>query len=466
MKKTVIAIFALFAILCGLIVLIFLLQGGREEEPLPEALGDLPTVFELAAPVGSIVIEQAGKEPFELEKLSRDGEVSGTLSGRESLPVDYAKCAAVLQAAVKLPYIKAVVAEAQDYSPYGLEPPIARVSISSESNESVTLIIGDIAPDGTGRYLRREDSSEILLVPVYALDNYLLSEYDYLSHTLTPPAGTPLYFERMTLSGGGRDEEVVIIASDQEGYFEVAAPVSHPLDPTGGFAAVSGVFSMGSGNIARIDITDEDLIDFGLDNPWASVEVESGISGNFTVVATEPDRDGHVFLYREGVPVLYTAEAQELDWLAVSWRELISDTACAPPVEALSALRVSCGELLLSASLYGGEKDLTVALNGGALGDEARDNFIRFYETLTAASFLEEAEDFQQNREPWLEARYILSKGEERTVRVYKGLEGFRDYIKVDEGRVFLLSKSYTSKLETALENILEGAIVPSYIAI
>ncbi|MCL2678479.1 MAG: DUF4340 domain-containing protein [Clostridiales bacterium] len=458
MKNKILFIASLTALLVVLTAALILLRGA-DDAALPDALLASPRVFEIAAPVMTIVIEQAGKPPFTLQNLAGDGEIGGMLLGRESLPVDAAKVTAVLRAAWNLPMIELVEATPGRYDKYGLADPRARVALTAADGERTVIIIGDVAPGNIGVYIKLEAQSEVYLVPVYTLDNYLLLENDYLSHTITPSPGATLLFESIRLSGGGLEKDIIVIPDGFTGFYRLEGPVSHPLGLEG-YLAVQPLFGLQSGPISLLYPNEEDLAALGLDDPWMTAAVKSESLGDFSLRFTEPDLDGTVLIYRDGVPLLYTARADSLPWLYARWQDMISSHACAPPLGLISRVTVSAdGADYVFDITAQGEDGIAVKMNGELIDSE---NFSRFYETAAAATLGEPTGESPAGS-PVLSVTYHGGT-ERRTVSFYESASARRYLIRADKLDGFLTTSRYAEDLLFAVGRITTGGIVPTYL--
>ena len=472
MKKTIIATISLAIFLAALIAAFFILQTVPEDEPFPEALLPSPRIFELAAPVRSVRIEQAGRDPFILQNLDYSGDISGMLIGRETLPVNSARVTAVLRAAYNLPMVELIEEYPDDLAQYGLVSPRARVTITAADGQVATIIIGDVAPGNIGVYITLEGDSAVYLVPVFALDNYLLPEYDYLSYTITPLPEITLLFDEMIISGGYYSGEIIILPGDIPGRFRLAEPVSHPLSNTA-HHTIRGLFGFSSGPIARIYPTEDDLAALGLDDPWAVVEVRSAQLGDFRLRFSAPDSDGMLFVFRDGVPILYTTDIESAPWLFLSWQDFMSDWAHHPHITTLSAVTVETRDLTLlfdivevteidephpEYEMHDYNFDVTVRLNAEYIDG---DNFLRFFELITAAR-LGEQTDEEPASPPILVITYHGAT--DHTVSFFESVHPRRYLIETGELGGFLVSARYMDELLAGAARIAAGEIVPTFL--
>ena len=265
------------------------------------------------------------------------------------------------------------------------------VEVTDETKRTITLLIGDNAPGNAGIYLKRQDSPAIYLVPAYSLDNYLLPETAYLNLTITP-GSVAEGFDAVVLGGTVREEQGQVVIRRQGEEYALSAPVQRPLDESMGLALLNTLLGLNADSVAAINPTREELEALGLNRPYATAQV-SGSWGEFFLSATAPDAGGMVYLYREGVPLLYTARADLLPWLDLQYIQLMDPFAYTPDIEQLQEISDLEGASYRF-QLTRVKQELSVTPDGAAIDSE---NFLRFYVTLISARL---AEHTQQPSSP------------------------------------------------------------------
>ncbi|MEW6569181.1 MAG: DUF4340 domain-containing protein [Chloroflexota bacterium] len=83
----------------------------------------------------------------------------------------------------------------EDLAVYGLQEPLARVTVSLQDGSTRVLEVGDETPSGTTTYVRLPGSGRVVVVSKYGLSQVLSLVDDAYTPTETPmveaPAGTP-----------------------------------------------------------------------------------------------------------------------------------------------------------------------------------------------------------------------------------------------------------------------------------
>ena len=483
MNRNIAAIVGMGVLLIALVFGMFVL-GGDDQAGLPVHEGPAPMeyIFQYERPPVSVRLEVRGQEPFYLMRLALDeqrGVVSdSTIPGKEHLPLDTARINGVLSASRNLTLLEVVHESVEDYAPFGLEDPRARVVLDFEEQGTRTLVIGDVAPGNLGVYVRMDAHPAIYLSPVFALDNFLRPYLDFLNMSVTPLGTWPPQFESMTLGGRVRESSgEIVLVPDPDNWFRLEQPMRQEMSPFVGPSVVQSVFGIQAAGVAAVQPSRADLDALGFDAPWATVSVTGWWGGDFTLHATQPDAGGMIFLYREGMNLLYTATTHEMYWLDAQFYEVMLPFAVSFSMEELSRVDVfvqggagapvpSGGESFRRAfaqHTFDFEMDergaISVLYDGQELDSE---NFGRFFATLTSAAMeylteqpgwaihyedLSELELLDIPVYPVMTFVYRLRDGQERAVAFYESDIPLRHYIRVDMGRVFLTHSFYVERV-------------------
>ena len=435
MKKNLLAVVVMCAVLLGLSLGLYLLR--EDPAPPPELDGPTPVsyLFRYERPPLSVQITKPGGEEHTLLRLDYDPTrnlvTDATIPELEGLPLDTGMVNAVLSASRNLTYLELVTRETTNLAQFGLAEPRAIVSLDFEGLGVRTIRIGDVAPGNIGVYIQLEASGTVYLTPIHGLDNFLLSPYDFLVMDVTPIIGWPPDFDSIALAGQVRqDTGEVLIAHDADGDLQLLLPFEHELSPLYAPGMLHSPFGIVAMGVALTHPTGEDFETLGLYPAWSTLTVESREHGSFTVHASRPDEGGMVFLYREGVPVVYTAFSHSLYWLEAQFHHLMSPFAVSPLLEDLAMIDVIAGRRHAFAIEGAGDE---LAVFAGEQPLDA-DNFRRFFTTLTSATleFLEEQPT--ELGEPVARLHYFYRDGAQSFVHFYASQVPLRHYIRVGEG--------------------------------
>lgn len=442
-------------------ILTALLKNQPASSPLPQQ-EELTLLFELEHPVRSVnVLHREGGWGYTLQTLSAtESRVEeGTLLGREEWMVDGSRVTGVLNASRSLNVIQQVEQSTRHLDRYGLEEPMAEVEIldMGDPAQGVTLLVGDVAPGNVGQYLMLKGSKEVWMAPVYELSNFLSAETLYLNRTITD--GDPLSqdFDSIRLGGAVREEMgEILIVREKDGY-RLEQPFSHSLDESDNLLTLRALFGLQADFIAQVEPTPLELEALGLNEPYATAEVQSS-AGSYRLSATSPDGEGLVYLYRDGVPLLYAVRHDLLPWLTVQYTDLMDPYACTPDLSALGEVEVVTPDAAFLYQLTHAGDTLSVTLDGQWIDPE---NFQRLYVTLISARLAEHTEESPAGGVPIV---FIFREegGSEQRVEFYPG-PARRYFIKVDGLPYFLTPSTYLDQVLEDLEKVAAGEPVESY---
>ncbi|GAC1332532.1 MAG: hypothetical protein NVSMB17_11720 [Candidatus Dormibacteria bacterium] len=157
--------------------------------PLPAAVLDLG-----ASQVQQVVVHARGK----VVTVTREGtgwSYSICAEGQADCPTGPADPSRSLQLVQNLTGLRPshVIYGAPEGLPaYGVEKPTGgEIDIKGRSGQQVILLVGGKSPDGSSYFVRRQDSQNILTVPVTTVDGELLGLVDKPPAPIPSPAASP-----------------------------------------------------------------------------------------------------------------------------------------------------------------------------------------------------------------------------------------------------------------------------------
>lgn len=168
----------------------------------------------------------------------------------------------------------------------GFDNPAIKISVTS-NKEPYTVLVGNASPDQTGTYMMLEGNDKIYLAPDSEFSDFNFTLLDISNKTSIPTTtfnsdtadnksqdGTYAFFDSLTLSGKSFPETVTIINNKDESDSGALLPyiITTPTNRyafTENLTSIVALFSSEvavAGNYA-LDVNDETLKLFGLDNP-------------------------------------------------------------------------------------------------------------------------------------------------------------------------------------------------------
>lgn len=445
MKKQLAALAGTALCLAALALAWVLLSGGEAGEDGPE---DLPELI-----AGARAVEVAGTSAG-YRAAWREGALA--VEGLEGFSLDRAAAASLENALTSLPARDTIKDGGERLADFGLEEPAVRVE-----TDGTSLAIGDAVPGAEKRYVLWE--GEVYTASQSDLEPFFFRAEDFLSRQITPSDGE---LERISVSGGGREEPVVLTLADSQelaGYqvrsYMLRSPLEYPADPSRAEAFLASAYGITAEWAEAVRPGAAELAALGLAEPWARLELalrdDGGSLWNAEVSLSEPDASGMAWALAG--EVVYRLRTDELYCLGADPGELVSREILAPPVDQLHTLTVE---------RPGGTLVLTLDWDGGGcrvfLGEEELDwdSFRNFYYTLIslrAEEVLFDGLPDPADMEPLASVTFGLEDGE-RTADYCR--EADRRVYARAEGRGFRLSYASFSQMLERLDRLAAGETV------
>lgn len=372
-----------------------------------------------------------------------------------------------------------IAEEAENLAAFGLDVPRAEIRIKPVRGDELALYIGNPAPDGMSAYVKKGGSPAVHLSSLWDTDTYLQGVFDFIDTELSPAAtgdGTGGYsFDRITLGGAVRQgEEVTIFVREndeedplgqQRTMLRISGPIDARLNLDRGYPIIESVFGLSASRAAAKINSNSDLAKFGLDKPWSTVAVSGTMGqglGGFGLRVSKPDAAGKVYVQREGLDLVYEADASQFPWLETSWFTLMDGLIIYPFIDLLSSVEVRTPARTVSFSLSGVEDDLKVK----ALDlDIDTANFRSYYQTLLTARYDEvSAEKPAPGAKPVLEIIYNYRSGKQADTVSFYSTATRRVLTSFNGSRPFYTFAGYVDKVIADLDQTLAGKRVLPYI--
>ena len=409
MKKQAVILTVFILIIGGLLAALVLLRGRPPAEPPPtmSMIGSIE-VYSFEAPVAEVAVRASdGSADYTVVRLPEDsgggdpiymGAVPfSTLSGREELPLDFAKTNEVLTWATGLIATQLLYEQSDNYAAFGLTDPSRTVKITDINGMSKTLLIGNPSPDPGSYYVQVQGEPAIYLVPIYRLSICMQPETSYMAVGLTKGSPADFYTaQQLTLGGRVREELGEILISpvtareatpmDLHTHM-LRSPVLRPLNVQEAQYELLTLFGLQADSVAAIYPDEKLLAEYGLDQPYATASVKNRQAGDFTLKTGEPDGTGSVYIMRDGVPLVYRIREELLPWLSVQFDDYMSRNVTTLYLDEVDEIHIDTGDEFYR--FYLDHSDigrLAIYIDGR---EAHRSNFMTFCETLRKARYEE-----------------------------------------------------------------------------
>ena len=322
----------------------------------------------------------------------------------EGLPMDLINpdyLLMLLQEASRIEYLEVVADNPDDLSVYGLAKPVAEVEVKYTDGTSIGLLLGEQESVSQNRYVMQMGQSQVLLKKNNQTIRFTMPLTDYFSLEIVPFSQTssPLYAVRdITFSGTALKEPIAIeaVTADKEQILRdassfgatthiIRSPGLHEVDQKEAIAIFSSVVGLLNEKVLAYNCTDEELKEYGFDNPYLQVEFDFVIAKDAppekVKLRVVPYQDGYAIM-RDDQRVVHLI--REEAFLKVDYGKLVLRWFFSPLITDIARIEVDIDGNKNVFELSGKtNKELSATLDGQALDMQ---QFREYYTLLISAS--------------------------------------------------------------------------------
>ena len=298
---------------------------------------------------------------------------------------------------------KVIAEDVTDLGQYGLAEPVSVVTAVMKDGSRHTIEIGNEAPGGNNyTYVKLPGESTVYVVSTSDVSRMLQVRTDYIStdvFTLSDE-GTPSVVN-CTLGGTSRTSEIKIEVVDAQtssgdaytGYsnYLITSPSKRDTNTTVFDEVSSSVFYTTVSEIVAYHVTDEQIAEYGLDEPYSTLQMtymDGEETYHLDYRASEMQGDGSFYLMIDDVPVIYRATIGETEygnnWHNIQYATVASRLFILPYINDLAAVTVETpdGSYRFELTLVDAGTDdekLNIHYEGKAITEDA---FKKFYQVI------------------------------------------------------------------------------------
>lgn len=232
---------------------------------------------------------------YDSNTLSFHRDEEWVYDGDEAFPVDESKMEDLLDPFTSFA-VSFVIENVEDYAQYGLDEPVCTIDLTTDQ-DSYQITLGSYSTMDEKRYVSIGDGN------VYLVDHDPLEEYDAELSQLIRNDDMPDLDNVTTIQFGGAQDYAIYYLEDSvdtycadDVYFVQDQDL--PLSTTRTEGYINTLRFLSLTNYVNYKVTEEELADYGLDNPDLAV----------TVAYTEEDDDGNTV---DGTVTLSVGRSQE-----------------------------------------------------------------------------------------------------------------------------------------------------------
>ncbi|MBP0979181.1 MAG: DUF4340 domain-containing protein [Oscillospiraceae bacterium] len=212
-----------------------------------------------------------------------------------------------------------------DQELYGFNIPRAKINIKYNNNLEIKLLIGNAAPGNIGYYVTKQDSSQVYLVSDNVISVFLKSKLDYISLDIISQKSDDEAMkdlEYVELTNNNQDEKIKIIKTKSKNKYNIIEPIQKKVSEVGSktIESFENIFAQ---KIEAINLTSEDIENFGFNNPVASLNLKYKDQEVINILISEIPESEDFFVFRKDYNIIYRVSKSNLDWVYIKTDDLI-----------------------------------------------------------------------------------------------------------------------------------------------
>lgn len=390
-------------------------------------------------------------------------------------PLDYLYLETLSQVA-RLSTTEIIEENASDLSKYGLDSPRLQLDLKYNNGNEYHLTVGALSPDGSYQYVVKTGERDVFVLASSALKNCFLARYAYVDKTVIealeydddgkvttvinhveikrPDLEQPIVMEERT--GDDISENDV-----SQGNLKMTSPVKSLMAETPLETYLWGNFGMTASDIAVAKPTEEQLKEYGFDEPTSEFTIRynetsemhirtgkkvKGPAVTDTPTASTAQVDCY-YLYRDDVDQIYIVPAENIKWMTVQPKDIISSAVVLANILDVASIDVSFGsESHTVVYTLGEDKTSSADITAKIDGKDVDFSVARTYMQLLCLTSVQDINTVPPTVDPSLTVTFHYRSGkqdkieffvmEDRTTIVslngnnaYKGRAGFVDKV-------------------------------------
>lgn len=283
-----------------------------------------------------------------------DGATSYTLVGFEEYDLNDTNVSMIGSAISNFDMAGVVDASGESKADYGLDNPKITAFAKFTDGTNATVYIGDDGPGGTYTYVMLKGCDAVFSVLKSDIEPLFLDLNDLFNALIRSEYSTVSDedFTYIVLGGTHLSEEVTIEHAPDgslNGYYIMTSHGDKLVNSKTGSEIVGSIKSITGESVVFANPDDDALKTFGLDNPYATVKAQyiykdaedSEQELLVSMICSEPDENGKVYLMDEGGKLIYLIATDSVDWSVATMDSLKSEYAFAPSYSAIKSMTVS-----------------------------------------------------------------------------------------------------------------------------
>ncbi len=257
-------------------------------------------------------------------------------------------------------FVKVADLSGDNAAEYGFDKPRAQATVYYDDDTYSVVIVGDDAPGASHCYVQFADSPTVYVVASDEVDSLFMELTDLFDTAINSDKTdvSDEAFDKIVLGGTHLDKEIIMEANTEGSltcYYVLSSHDDRPVSSTEGSEVIGTIKSLATDAVVCVNPDKAQLKAFGLSKPYATVKTTytyaetaydslgnqvEGETKSFKVslLASEADSDGNVYLMEEGGKVVYSISADKVKWATTSLEKLVSEYVLYPSYSALESV--------------------------------------------------------------------------------------------------------------------------------
>ena len=212
------------------------------------------------------------------------------------------------------------------YGEFGLDEPKYSYSVRYSDAEEIKIDIGNYAPDNEGIYVKKNNDENVYLVDAASIDSFFIEKLQLFDKRIT---GTIDEVHSLSLSGRAYSEFINLVKNTFGCYPSKFITDDEKRDCCNDNASkmiCEDIQSLYGEKVAAIDVTKDDLAQFGLDKPYQKIVLLGKSSGSITLLTSAEDESGSFYVMAQNAKTVYTISSKNAAWYSLTSAELLDSS--------------------------------------------------------------------------------------------------------------------------------------------
>jgi len=283
-----------------------------------------------------------------------------TLEGFEDFNLAITNPGLIANAVSSVDFIKVADLKGDNAGDYGFDDPRAVITayFNDDENSYSVLKVGDDAPGSSHAYVQFGKNKTVYIVNKSEIEPLLLSFNDLFDPSINSDktAISDSNFDKIILGGTHLDEKISFsVNNDVNLNCFYLSDENMPVNTIEASAIMGSIKSLTAESVVGVNPDDSQLEKFGLKTPFATVKtnylseegydekgnpIDSEIILSVSLLASEADAEGMVYMMEEGGKLVYKIDADNIPWATTSKEKLAYEYVLTPNYSALSEMKI------------------------------------------------------------------------------------------------------------------------------